>query len=332
MARKPKAVASANDDREKLIAALDFVLLATKGNDEGKSAFVAFHNNCVTAENDTLTLGVAVDVGLELCPEAAKFRAALIQCESTFQLTQLDDSAVSIKSGAFRALIPAIAPGMIAQNVPDLPCALINNNIRNAFEACSKTMSKGERVFNKSVLLRSGSAVGTNGGILVEYWHGLDLPGVFGIPKKTVETILGTAKPLYSLGYSDRSITFYFEDGSFLKSRIMSEAWPDVDRLLNSFDTATHAIWPQFFAALKAVQAFVQNDTIHFHANHLGTAHTLELGASFQVPGLPDDRHFSATYWRILEPYIDHVKLGLTGSPTSFTGRNVRGLIMGKTA
>lgn len=332
MARKPKAVVSANDDREKLIAALDFVLLATKGNDEGKSAFVAFHNNCVTAENDTLTLGVAVDVGLELCPQADKFRAALIQCESTFQLTQLDDNAVSIKSGAFRALIPAIAPGLIAQNVPDLPCALITDALKNAFEACGKAISKGERVFNKSVLLRSGSAVGTNGGILVEYWHGLDLPGSFGIPKKTIDTILGTAKTLYSLGYSERSITFYFEDGSFLKSRLMSEPWPDIDRLMNSFDSDTHPVWPQFFVALKAVQAFVQNDTVYFHANHIGTAHTLELGASFQVPGLPNDLRFSAAYWRILEPYIDHVKLSLTGSPTSFKGRNVRGLIMGKTA
>lgn len=333
MARKPKAVETATDDRIKLLNALAFVSVAIDKADEGRTSFVAFRDRWLTSENDTLSIGIGVDIDLELCPQADKFRAALQQCGQQFQLTQIDKQAVSLKSGNFRALVPALPADMASVLAPDAPCAAIDDRLRLAFEACSKTMSaKGDRIFNKSVLLRSGTMVGTNGGIAVEYWHGIDLPGPLAIPKKAVETLIKISKPMAAFGFSDHSVTFYFEDGSYLKTRIMSEQWPDVDRLYSYMNAPFRDVWPELFAGLKAIDAFVQNDTVFFHKDYIATSNSLELGASYRVENLPEGYVFSAAYWRAIEPFVSQVQLSeRPGAPFGFMGANVRGLLMGKT-
>lgn len=331
MARKPKAEA-ANDDRLKLLNALAFASIAIEKADEGKSSFVAFRDRWLTAENDTVTLGIPVDIDLELCPQADKFKAALQQCGQQFQLTQVDTRAVSLKSGNFRALVAALPIELAEPCQPDPPCAVLNESLNIAFEACSKAMSsKGDKIYHKSVLLRAGSIIGTNGGIAIESWHGIDLPGPIGIPKKAVDTLLKVSKPLCQFGFSANSVTFYFDDGSFLKTRVMSDGWPDVDRLFYAANGPFQPIWPTFFVALKAIEAFVQNDSIFFHDGFLATHNSLELGASYRVDGLPGGYTFSAAYWRLLEPIADQIAMaGRRDAPSSFIGKNIRGLLMGK--
>lgn len=331
MARKPKAETSAPDDRLKLLNALAFASIATKDNDEGKTSFVAFRDHFLTAENDTFSVGIGVDVGLELCPHAEKFKAALQQCGQQFQLTQIDMQSVSLRSGNFRATIPALSIDMAGTAQPDTAIARIDDRITRAFEACGKAMGKGTRVYHNSVLLRSGTAVGTNGGIAIEYWHGIDLPGPMGIPKKTVDAMVKLNKPLASFGFSTNSATFFFEDGSYIKTRLMSEPWPNIDRLFTQNNGPFQPVWPEFFFALKAVDAFINNDVVFFHDGALATHNSIELGASYRVAGLPPEYVFSATYWRILEPFITKIQMATNrSSPTAFQGANVRGLIMGR--
>lgn len=330
MAKRAKPIA-ANDDRLKLIEALKFAAIAAKDND-GNANFVSFSDHWLSAENDTFSVGINVDVELELCPHSEQFQAALQQCGQQFQLTQLDMGSVSIRSGNFRATVPARLQDLMSPFNPDPPVALINDRLREGFAACLRIMTKGERICHNSLLLRANNIVATNYHAAIEYWHGIDLPGPLNIPKKTAETIIKIGKPLAQLGFSSQSVTFYFNDASFIKTRLIAGEWPDIDLLLAKPVGPFVDIWRGFYDGLKAIDAFIQGDCIFFHADYIASHQTLEIGANFRVDGLPPSRVFTASYWRAIEPFARAVYIAPEREPFAFIGDNVRGLIMGRTA
>lgn len=329
MARKPKPI-EANDDRAKLLDALRFAAIAIEKKDD-KTAYVCIRDQWLSAENETYMIGVHVDVGLDLCPQADLFQAALQQCGQQFQLTQVDLHSVSIRSGKFNALVPVLMTEETGAFDPDEPCALITDAVKEGFAACLRVMGKGfDKIYNEACLLRASTLVATNGGIALEYWHGIDLPGPLNIPKKTMETIVKIGKPLAQFGYSRDSVTFYFEDMSFVKTRLIEGTFPNIDALFEKHAGNTVALWPDFYVAIKAIEKFVQNDTIHFHSEHIATHHTLDLGASYKVPGLPQGFKFSALYWKAVEPFVKAVRFVSNEQPVTFIGDNARGLLLGK--
>jgi hypothetical protein len=329
MPRKQSAIA-ANDDRLKLIEALKFAAIAGKDDNE-KNQFVSISDNWLSAENDTFSLGINVDVDLELCPHSEMFKAALQQCGQQFQLTQLDH-AVSLKSGNFRAAVPAIDRALLSPFAPDLAVATINDKLREGFAACLRVIPRKDdtRIYTKGAMLTANTISATNGGIAVEFWHGIDLPGPLLIPRKTIETIVKLGKPLAQLGFSDSSVTFYFDDLSFIKTRLLVGDFPNMQHLFthNQFIS----IWKGFYDGLSAINAFVVDDVIHFHSGHIASHSSLELGASYKVDYLPPGYVFSAAYWRAIEPLARQIALAPVGQPFGFMGYNVRGLIIGRTA
>ena len=332
MARRARIV-SANDDRAKLIDALRFASIATKDED-GKTSFVAIADGQLRAYNETFTIGAPVDVALDLCPQADKFAAAMQQCGGEFKLTQMDTSGVSIRSGAFRALVGAIPHDMLDPMQPDPPCAIIGEPLRDAITACLRVMTgKGDRLINTALLLRANSMTATNGAVAIEYWHGIDLPGPMNIPKKTAETLAKhITKPFARFGFSPNSATFWFDDMSFLKTRLLAGEYPNVDRLFANVRSGFIPVWPMLFTGLKAIKSFVEDDRVFFHSGHVATHQSLDLGASYQVDGLPSHGCYNPALWWQIEPFVKQVALGATTSePAAFVGDYVRGLLMGKT-
>ena len=73
-------------------------------------------------------------------------------------------------------------------------CAVIDDRIKAAFEAVLPLATDGaQHAHLAAVLLQSGSAVATNGHVLAEYWHGIDLPPML-IPKASAVAILKAGK------------------------------------------------------------------------------------------------------------------------------------------
>lgn len=329
MARKPKAEAANTDDRLKLIEALKFAAVAAKESD-GKQNFVSIKDKWLMSSNDTFAMGMPVTVDIELCPHIEQFQAALSQCGQQYQLVQIDVRAVSIKSGKFHAVVPALPNDDMTLITPDMPCATINDSLRDAFAACLRVMGKGDKLYNQCVLLRANSMVATDGKIAIEYWHGIDLPGPLLIPKKTVETLAKLGKLLVGFGFSERSVTFWFDDNSFLKTQRCEGSFPDIDRLFLGTSGTMVPIWPEFYVGLKAIEAFIQGDFICFHSEYLATDMTMKKGANYRIEGMPAGYGFSAHYWRCIEPFVSYIGLGNPAQPMIFMGDKVRGLIAGR--
>jgi hypothetical protein len=316
-------------DREKLIEALRFAALALK--DDKNTGFVSFRGGWLFAENETFTLGIPVKVDLDLCPHAEMLSAALIQCGDHFQVTQTSPNTLAIRSGAFRAVVPALEKDEIRPLIADYPCANLTDAITESFTACLPFMGKGDRIINKAMLLQAGSTCATNGHIALEYWHGIDLPGPLNIPRKTIESVIKIGKPLIQFGFSDASVTFVFDDQSFLKTRLIGGQWPDLSGLFAKVTAPFKVVWPQFFVGVKAISAFTQNDTIVFHDNHIATHTSLDLGANYHINGLPTGYCFSAVCLKMIEPFVKQISIASPREPLAFIGDKSRGLLMGKT-
>jgi len=335
MARAAAKDTAANDERLRLIDALKFAAAAIEKTDvSGLSAFVTISNGIVTAQNDTFALGIKTVTDLDLCLHGEKLLAALNQCTANFQMVQISPQELSVKSGSFRAIVPVLPSDTVQPILPDAPVGALGKPVTDGLEICARLcVGKGDRAFDQSVLFKDQTIVATNGGLAIEYWHGFGMPGGQAMPKKAVDCVIKLKKPVVSFGFSENSLTIFFDDESFIKTRLNVTPWPDTDGMFfkSTPSVAPVPLWKGFADGLKALEKFIENDLIVFRPDMLATHTDLNhAAASYKVPGLPNGHKFSAAYWRIILPFAEQIFIAPVGSPWAFTSKNLRGLIIGK--
>jgi hypothetical protein len=323
MARKP-VEPKPNTDRLKFLAALRFASLPAEK--EGASTYVTITNRFMIGQNDTYSVGKPIDIDLFLCPHAALFEAALKSCGDNFMMKEINETATEITSGRFKAIVPVVPNSTANWVTPDPLCGMLPELPWRQMTAIPEP-KKNEKGYNHSLLLRQNSLIATNGGLLVEHWHGTDLPCAFAIPLFSAIALGKFPSRLCGFGYSPHSITFWFEDSSFLKTKLMSEPYPTLTAVFNNSAKPETSVplWPDFYKALSAIDKFVVEDTIHFENGMLCAGDR----ASYEVPGLPGGHKFSAAYWWRLEELIDRVALG-QGVPSLFLGPSTRAVMAGR--
>lgn len=335
MARAAIKKESYNEECERLIAALKFAAAAIEKTDaNGLAQFVQITNNTLISQNDTFSIGVKLETNLDLCVHGEKLLAALNQCGPNFQMVQISAQELSVKSGNFRAIVPVLPSDIFGQINPDISCGALNQFFFDAIEICGKLCSgKGDRAIDQTILLKDQTIVGTNGGVAVEYWHGCGFPSSISLPKKTIDAISKLKRPFLNFGVSATSLTLYFDNNTFLKTRIGALEWPSTDHMFynNMPEVEGISLWRGFADALRAIDKFIDNDVLVFCADTMAThADLSHAGATYAVPGLPPGYKFSAAYWRILLPHIETVFVAPLGKAWAFTGKNLRGLIIGR--
>ena len=321
MARKP---VEPNTDRTKLLAALRFASLPAEK--EGASTYVTIMDRYAIGQNDTYSVGTPIAIDLRICPQTTLFEAALKACTDAFDLSQISPTEIVIGSGRFKAVVPAVPHSDANWVTPDKLCGMLPELPWRQMAAIPEP-KKNDKVHNHSLLLRQNSLVATNGGLLVEHWHGTDLPRSFAVPLLSAAALGKFPARLCGFGYSPHSFTFWFEDGSFLKTRLMSEPYPALERIFSTAAKPENSVplWTDFYKAMSAIDKFVVDDTIHFQDGTLCAGER----ASYEVPGLPGGHKFSAAYWWRLEELIDRVALG-SGVPALFLGPSTRAVMAGR--
>lgn len=339
MARKPKSSQVLDDDRSKLLDALKFVSFIFQGAEISDYQFVRISNGLITAADNTVCMGAPVESDLDICLQGEKLQAALTQCGSNFQFTQIDTSSVSIRSEKFRAIVPCFASDMIFPTSPDKPIADLTNNLLEAIDACNDAVSgKGTKPHDHGLRIGSNSIVATNGHLLIEAWHGLDLPDGLIIPKRALQALIKSKKSLGKFGFSNTSATFYFDDNTFIKTRLIDGLFPNYNKIFDQFVGVGYQDLPaDFYAALDAIKNFVVEDRIYFHDACISTDRSLDAGASYKVEHLPGGSAYSPKLWGLVRGKIKGVYFGQYGVgampyASIFYGDAIRGVIAGKNA
>uniref|UniRef100_A0AAU6W103 Replicative clamp n=1 Tax=Pseudomonas phage Pavpe01 TaxID=3138545 RepID=A0AAU6W103_9VIRU len=324
-ARKAKEQTAASG----LIAALKFVSSAQKKGGHIYQQHVVIQNKTISAYDGLLTIGQVIEEDLEACPQSDLLAAALGKCGERFSISKGDNGRLTITSGKFRAVVPCVESASMPLCMPDPSIAVIDDRIKAGFSAVMGLATEGaQHVVSASVLLQGGSVVATNRIVVLEYWHGIDLPPGLVIPKAAAQVIAKCDRPLCGFGYSASSATFWFEDGSFIKTQLFSEQWPNVDALLNKNVNP----WPLpdgFFDAVKAVSSFTDTGNVYFTPTEMRSHPDGLDGAQYEIEGLPDKLAFNGKLLLLVEPYMMSADFTSYNGQAFFFGDGVRGAIAG---
>lgn len=310
--------------------------LCTILKDEGQpwETNIIMSNGWAIAHNNVIGIGEKIKEDINCCPHAFTLRDALSKCGQSINITQLD-TKLSIKSDKFRALVKCIPRENMTLREPDAPVVPIDDRLKASVVAVSKFTEDETRIDVASILLHNGSVVAGDRHVYLEHWHGIDLPPNLALPKAVIQPLIKNTKKLTQFGYSNNSVTFWYEDGSWLKTQLFVEKWPDVQRIFNR--PSNPLPLPEgFFAALRTVEPFSESACVYFDTNAL-RSHPPEFdaGATYEVYGLPKGPIMNIKQLRMMEPFIKTIDFFVQNGNhkmTLFFGDNCRGVIAGRTS
>lgn len=327
--RKKKADEAPSSSTAAFIAALKFIAIAQRDIGTPFQVHSVLFNKWAVAFDGVLALGHPIEEDLSACPHTLRLIDALAKCGEALSVAQLDTGRLSVKSGGFRAFVPCASFDVMTEVRPDPPIAVIDDRLKLAFEAVAGLASdNAQHVVTASILLRSGSAVATDRSLAIEYWHGIDLPPGLVLPKAAVAAVCKIGKPLAKFGFSNTTVTFWFEDGSWLRTQLYSEPWPDIDRVLN-VPSKPWPVPPDLAKALEAVAPFSEDGIVRFDTNILRSHDADGMGASYEVTGLPKGPKFNAKRLKIALQHTTNIDFGASNGIAYFFGDNVRGALTG---
>lgn len=267
-------------------AALDFVSCAITENTEHWKGSLQFREGFMLAFDGVISAGVKVSEEFAACPHFGHMKRVVERAAlEGANFTQLDVSKLAVTAGKFKAVIPCLDPAIMPPVVPDANIAPANDALRAGFEIIGPIVKEnGLTVVEASLLLQGSSMVACDRILMAEYYHGNDLPPGLVLPKRFVNAIVATKKKIVGFGFtSGQTMTLHFEDGSWIKTQLFSEAWPSSwSNILNKGGSFTTADIPEgFFDAVAAVVPFSEDGAIHFDGNAIRSHETPGVGASY---------------------------------------------------
>ena len=330
MAKKP----TKSKTSEGLLAALNFISVAQvkAESDLPWKNHCILHNKEALAYDGILTAGCKITEELEIAPHTYKLIAALERTTKDVSITELEGK-LSVKSGPFQAHVPCWHEGMPSLT-PDPPLCGITDVLRTGFDMISgfTVDNDKKKIVETSLLLQANSIVATDSAVMLEYWHGINLPTCV-LPKIFVSAIMNIKKPLKAFGYSGNSCTFWFEDDSWLKTQLYEEQWPDVSLILNK-ECKPEPLPAGFYEALKNIEPFSEGKeaekVVFFYDDCLQSHRDKSQGAVCEVPGVKHGPAFNIKRLKRIEHCIETVDF-YSHNATFFFSKDglTRGAIMG---
>ena len=334
MPRAPRSK-PATEVKSSLLQALEFCAIVSEKIGSSYETHIGLRGNWAVAFNGIVAAGAPITEDIVCYPHTILLVEALSRCAEGFSLTQLDNGRLSIKSGKFKAVVPCLDPALMQHAVPDPQIVSITNAFRDAVEAVGVLASENaQHVLTASVLMAGPSVISTNRVMIMEAWHGLDLPFNVPLPKQFVAALVKQKKNLVGFGFSRSSASFYFEDGCWLRTQLYSDEWPDVSSILNR-QANLWSIDPSFFKSLEAVIPFSEDGNIYSDTNLLKSHPDDGVGATFECNGIPKGFVYPAKQLMMIKPHvkkIDYMAAGVHDSSYClvFEGDAVRGIISGR--
>jgi len=329
MARpKKRSVEPSSQSSNDLLTALRFCGMITHDIGPINETHVFLGANWATAYNGIIACGHPITEDIYACPQSKTIIEALSKCGEHISFTQLDANRLSIKSDKFKAIVPCINPTLLQLAIPDPPVADIDDRFKEGLSIVGILPNENAQfVHLASILMNGHSLISTTGKLIIEYWHGIHLPNNISLPKALVDPLTKTTKKLIKFGFSPSSVTFYFTDGSWIRSQLYVERWPDIGAVLDRPSNA----WPlssDFWRGLDAVAPFTDTGFVYFDAGILRSHATAAQGACFEIAGLPKGPIFPAKQLAMIRPFAERIDF-LLDNGLMFFGQNIRGAMAG---
>lgn len=280
-----------------LVSALSFVVKAQQQAGTPIQTHCCIKNQQITAFNGMISVGHSIEEDLNVCPHTYSFLNAMQKCGPEYSITQ-QNGKLTVKSGKFTCQIPCL-PDDLTPSVTDASCASISDDLLKSLgQVSSLAQEAAQKVILSSVLIKDFSCFATTGYVIKQSFHGINLP-VIALPKLFVTALCSTDKKVVGFGFSEakvnnvltpNSATFYFEDGSWLKTQLYAEQWPDLNRML-ACEIEPSSLPEGFFEAVRNVEDFSvgkKDKKVWLSQNGVSSHKDQTEGAFYEMKGLPE--------------------------------------------
>jgi hypothetical protein len=129
----------------------------------------------------------------------------------------------------------------------------------------------------------------------------------------------------------DRSITFHYTDGRWIRSQLLDGEWPfeKINAILNAPCNPV-PIPQELFDGIEVLKAMADGSNRIYISDGLLKTHMEELtGGQFEVPGIEFEGCYNLTIFNLLNGKVNKADFTLYPEPCLFFGDRLRGAIIG---
>lgn len=315
-----------------MLTELQFVkgAVAKKDFDPTLTHFL-IRNGRVWGFNGIIGLSSPIQCDLDIAPQGLPFMKALNACEAEVSLHLAPSGQLVIRSGNFRTTVNCVAP----EEHRALPPAGAFVEMPGGMLAAVKKLEPfmgfdASRPWACGILFRGRSAFATNNITFVEYWLGYEFPIEVNIPTQAIRELIRIGEEPLGLQVCEDRLTFYYEGGRWLMTKLSALEWPKLDRVFQLTETANYGPVPEgLFDALDKLRPFTDDmGRILFEDSSISTTGD-ETGTSITLPGVPSAGKFNCDQLAALRSLVKQIDFNQYPQPVPFLGDAVRGVIAG---
>ena len=280
MARKPQVRAK---DKSTLGLALDHAILCSHGV-APYAPYCLFGTGWLIGYDGIVASGYRIAEDVHLAPHTETMRNAVARAGNPFSLTVIASGDVVVTGDKVRVTVPCNSMDAMPNVQPDAARQDVSEAFREAIVAASKvTTARHARVIASAVNCKSNSVVGTDGGTILEAYHGMGLSGQWLLPAEFAAVVDKVKHKPTHVGWSDTTFTIWYGRDCWVRTNFYTDDYPDTDVMFARMIADAGELRPvpaEMLGALMALKPFLDGDLITLWARGLNTASD-GTGASF---------------------------------------------------
>lgn len=283
--------------------------------------------------NGTMAISTPTDLDVTVTPKATPLIKAIekVPDDTEIALNVTAAGRLSVRAGNFRCYVechgdehgfPELGPE--GDTIP------LQGGILPVLRKMSPFMGiDASRPWAMGILIDGQSAYATNNILLLQHWMPYALPLRFCIPADAVKELLRIGREPVSMSVSDRSVTFHYEGGAWLRSALHSAEWPDLSAVLDR--EAAPTVFPEgFFDGVLRLKDFTdKGNRIYIKGGTLSTSPHEGDGAAVDLDDFGGQGTFYLTEVAKLAGVADSIDWTHFPAPCLFFGEMLRGAMIG---
>lgn len=311
-----------------LLQKLEFIAQAQK-KEGGYESHCIISRQRIIAFDGTFTIGAPIAEEFDACPHTHSLIQALSRCGESVAIV-MSDQGLSVQSGKLTVTVQTAPREMMPDIEPDRIRVPLDNRIKKGFEIVGVLAKEGElRLPLATLLLEANIVSATNGHAAMQFRHGIDLPPGLVLPKKFCDMVVKHPANLTGFGWNpDTSVTFWFEDETFIKTQLQRGQWPNLDTVF-CIDSNPYPLPEGFAEAIATVAGFSSTGIVYFKDGSITTDQSRATVAAFECEAVPNNRTYNGKALTAMLPNIESMDMKTYEDRLIFFGceGNMRGIM-----
>jgi hypothetical protein len=297
----PRGKAKPKKEPSKLLQAMQFLSVCQKNEaDNDSQMYCSLQNGLAVAFDGILAAGTYIDEQLDACPHTHQMILALSRCGDTRAITQHQDR-LQVRSDEFEAFVPCCKRERLTAVNPDARTVAVSESLISAIETVAPLCSeKGDIIEAISIQVNTNSVLATNREMIIEAWHGCNLPfGEMLIPLACAKALSKVKKKVVGIGLKPNvaalfpagkdqnlhdNLTFWFEDNSWLRTNLFKNRWRDKAFNLPIPTNQARPIPKSVFETVAKVLPFSEDGKVYFSEGKVSSHNLSQTGAGYSLP------------------------------------------------